>query len=89
MSEDKEAATTEERVGQMYIYKDRNEVTKITMIGYDVIREEYDLMPDYLREHFERPSKEFDLILQDRDPNVFVIPEDVLEQIESTKVETT
>ena len=70
-----------DRLGQLFVYKDRNEVTKACMVGYDVTQEEFDLMPDYLREHFERPDPRYNEVLKKKPPNVFVIPEETVKDI--------
>ena len=46
------ADTEGDRTNQMFVYKDNNGVTKVCMVGWDVVQEEYDLMPEYLQEHF-------------------------------------
>lgn len=84
-----EERTTEgDRTGQMFVYKDVNEVTKMCMVGFDVTQKEFDMMPDYLKEHFERVTDDHDALLQTLTPTVQVIPEDVVKQIEETQIET-
>ena len=78
----------EDRTGQMFVYKDMNEVTKVCMVGYDVTQEEYDIMPDYLQENFERPSDEYNETLLGKEPSVYVLPDEVVKQIEETQIET-
>lgn len=73
------------RTGQMFVYKDINGATKVTMVGYDVTQEEYDLMPKYVQDLFERPDDRFNEILQDRDPNVYTLPADVVAKVEDLR----
>lgn len=79
--------TDGDRTGQMFVYKDANGITKVCMVGYDAVQEEYDLMPEYLQEHFERPDDRYNEVLLGKELNVYVIPEDVVQQIEETQIE--
>ena len=76
-----------DRTGQIFVYKDVNDVTKICMVGYDVLQEEYDLMPEYLQEHFERVTDDHDALLRTQDLNVYTLPDDVVKQIEEVQIE--
>ena len=84
-----ERTTEGERTGQMFVYKDSNDVTKVCMVGYDVVQEEYDLMPDYLREHFDRPDDLYNKVLLTKDPSVYILPDEVVKQIEEARIEST
>ena len=79
------------RQGQLFVYKDSDDVTKACMVGYDVSQLEYDLMPEYLQEHFDRPSDEQDKELGKKAPSVFVLPKEAVKEIEEgmTNAETT
>jgi len=85
-----ESMTTEgDRTGQMFVYEDNDGATKCCMVGYDVLQKEYDLMPEYLQEHFERVTDKHDELLLTQAPNVYVLPEDVVKQIEEIQIEQT
>lgn len=75
-------SNTQDRTGQVFIYKDTNDVTKVCMIGYDVNQEEYDLMPEYLQEHFERPNDTYNAVLLSKEPTVYVLDEEDVAKIE-------